>query len=122
MKQQTRVPVGYLDKNVLMKHLAEIDEDKASTRAFELIKFIPVITEFDLSTPYEGQDIYPMDGLTMYYVEAFEGDIFLDADFNLVFGYNLKKYMKYNTNFKIHSFVQPSNKFKVAYAKYVKEL
>ena len=30
--------------------------------------------------------------------------------------------MKYKTNYKIHSFVQPSNKFKVAYAKYVKEL
>eukprot|EP00438_Fugacium_kawagutii_P036749 Skav205305 [mRNA] locus=scaffold3444:24630:27985:- [translate_table: standard] len=119
---KTRVPMGYFNKDVLMKHLAEIDENKAFTRAFELIKFIPVITEFDILTPYEGQDIYAMDGLTMYYVEAFKGDIFLNANFNLVFGYNLKKYMKYNTNYKIHSFVQPSNKFKVAYAKYVKEL
>ena len=82
--------MGYLNKDVLMKHLAEIDENKAFTRAFELIKFIPVIAEFDILTPYEGQDIYSMDGLTMYYVEAFEGDIFLNANFNLVFGYNLK--------------------------------
>ena len=95
---------------------------KHSPAPLNWFKFIPVIAEFDILTPYEGQDIYSMDGLTMYYVEAFEGDIFLDADFNLVFGYNLKKYMKCNTNYKIHSFVQPSNKFKVAYAKYVKEL
>ena len=29
--------MGYLNKDVLMKHLAEIDENKAFTRAFELI-------------------------------------------------------------------------------------
>ena len=119
---RTIVPSGYFNNSINIKKLIETDENKAFTYAFQICKYIPTLTEFDTLMPYEGQDIYEMSKLTMYYVEAFEGNLFFNKQFNIVYGYILRKLMKYDVKFKIHSFVQPSNKHKVDYKKIVDDL
>ena len=96
--------------------------NKAFTHAFQSIKYIPTLTEFDTWMPYEGEDINEMSKLTLYYVEAFEGNIFFNKKFNLVYGILLRKLIKYDIKVKIHSYVQPSNRHKVDYKKIVDDL
>ena len=119
---RTIVPSGYFDKDVNMKKLIEVDMNKAFTHAFQSIKHIPTMTEFDTWMPYEGEDINEMSKLTMYYVEAFEGNLFFNKKFNLVYGYLLRKLIKYDVKVKIHAYVQPSNRHKVDYKKIVDDL
>ena len=119
---RTIVPSGYFDASVKIKKLTEIDMNKAFTNAFQNIKHIPTLSTFDMWMRYKGEDINKMSKLTLYYVEAFEGNIFFNKKFNLVYGYILKKLMKHDVKFKIHYFVQPSNKHKVDYKKIVDDL
>ena len=119
---RTIVPSGYFENDVKMKNLIEVDMNKAFTHAFQSIKYIPTLTEFDTWMPYEGEDINEMSKLTLYYVEAFEGNIFFNKKFNLVYGILLRKLIKYDVKVKIHSYVQPSNRHKVDYKKIVDDL
>ena len=119
---RTVVPSGYFMNDVRVKKLKEIDMNKAFTNAFQIIEHIPTLSAFDTWIKYRGEDINKMSSLTLYYVEAFEGNVFFNKKYNLVYGYILKKLMKHNVRFKIHHFVQPSNKHKVNYKKIVDDL
>ena len=62
------------------KKLTEIDMNKAFSNAFQNIKYIPTLSAFDIWMRYKGEDISKMSKLTMYYVEAFEGNIFFNRN------------------------------------------
>ena len=77
-ERRTIVPSGFFDSDVKMQNLIEVDLHKAFTHAFQNIKNIPTLTEFDTWMPFEGEDLHGMSKLTLYYVEAFEGNIFFN--------------------------------------------
>ena len=119
---RTIVPMGKLSDGLTEIKLAEIDENKAFTKAFQMIDCIATVSEFDMWMPYEGEDISTLDGLTLYYVEAFEGNLFFNKKYNLAYGYILSKLISYKVNFKIHYYIEPSHKHKVNYKQIVDDL
>jgi hypothetical protein len=96
--------------------LAEIDISKAYTGAFMRIKAIPVINEFDTWEPCTGPAIKK---LSLYVVEASEFDLFLNKQFNLVYGCFLRQLPEMPS---IKAVKHPSVIKKVDYARLVTEL
>ena len=87
----------------------EADLNKAFTDALIHIKFIPFFSEFDIWMPYEGENIETMSNYTLYIVEVYEGHIFFNKKYNLVYGMFLKKLMNNNIKLKIKTFTSPSS-------------
>ena len=106
-----------------MKKIKEIDINKAFTHAGGNIKCIPKFTQFDVFRPFD--DKYSTDqfnNLTLYIVEVYEGNIFCNKKYCLVYGKFLKKLLKHNVKLKILWYKQPSNIYKVDYKKLINEL
>ena len=133
---KTIVPVGKLYKDasaeasrgsqardIAGKKIKEIDINKAFTHAGGSIKYIPKFTQFDVFRPFD--DEYSTDqfnNLTLYIVEVYEGNIFFNKKYCLVYGKILKKLLKHNVKLKILWYKQPSNIYKVDYKKLINEL
>ena len=119
---RTIVPNGYFNQDVKMKHLREVDENKAFTNAGGKIKEIPVFNEFDIWKKYMGENINKLHCLTLYLVEVDKGNIFFNKKFNLVYGKFLMKLLNKNVEIKIHYYKQPSKIMKVNYKKIIDAL
>ena len=119
---RTIVPNGYFNQDVKMKHLREVDENKAFTNAGGKIKEIPVFNEFDIWKKYMGENINKLHCLTLYLVEVDKGNIFFNKKFNLVYGKFLMKLLNKNVEIKIHYYKQPSKIMKVNYTKIIDAL
>ena len=119
---RTVVPIGFFDKEVRMKDLKEVDENKAFTNAGGKIRRIPIFNEFDIWKKYDGEDVITLHGLTLYLVEVSEGNVFFNKKFNLIYGKFLRKLLKKDMNIKIHYYKQPSKTVKVDYQKIIDDL
>ena len=120
---KTIVPVGKFCKDVAVKKIKEIDINKAFTHAGGSIKYIPKFTQFDIFRPFdEDCSTDQFNNLTFYIVEVYEGNIFFNKKYCLVYGKFLKKLLKHNVKLKILWYKQPSNIYKVEYKKLIDEL
>ena len=120
---KTIVPVGRFCKDVAVKKIKEIDINKAFTHAGGSIKYIPKFTQFDIFRPFdEDCSTDQFNNLTLYIVEVYEGNIFFNKKYCLVYGKFLKKLLKHNVKLKILWYKQPSNIYKVDYKKLIDEL
>ena len=85
---RTIVPTGCLLECV--GDLIEIDISKAFSAAFENIKEIPIFNEFDIFKPFGiNQSIKP---LSLYIVFAKNNNLFLNKNYNLVYGLFLEEF------------------------------
>ena len=120
---KTIVPSGKFCKDVPMKKIKEIDINKAFTHAGGGIKYIPKFTQFDIFRPFdENCSTDQFNSLTLYIVEVYEGNIFFNKKYCLVYGKFLKKLLKHNIKLKILWYKQPSNIYKVDYKRLIDEL
>ena len=78
---RTVVPLGYLDKNVDVNELVEIDRSKAFNWAFNQITKIPIFNAFDSWKAWDGTlDINELSSLTLYKVEVMKGNMFFQQE------------------------------------------
>ena len=118
---RTVVPLGYLDKNVDVKNLVEIDRSKAFTWAFNQIRKIPIFNAFDSWKAWDGTlDINKLSSLTLYKVEVSKGNMFFNKKFNIIYGKFLRKMDL--SNIKIIYYKIPSYIHKVNYKSIVDKL
>ena len=118
---RTVVPLGYLDKNVDVKNLVEIDRSKAFTWAFNQITKIPIFNAFDSWKAWDRTlDINKLSSLTLYKVEVLKGNMFFNKKFNIIYGKFLRKMDL--SNIKIIYYKIPSYIHKVNYKSIVDEL
>ena len=118
---RTVVPLGYLDKNIDVNELVEIDRTKAFTWAFNQITSIPIFNAFDSWKAWDGTlDINKLSSLTLYKVEVLKGNMFFNKKFNIFYGKFLRKMDL--TNIKIIYYKIPSYIHKVNYKSIVDEL
>ena len=118
---RTLVPLGYLDKNIDVNELVEIDRSKAFTWAFNQISKIPIFNAFDSWKVWDGTlDINKLSSLTLYKVEVLKGNMFFNKKFNIIYGKFLRKMDL--TNIKIIYYKIPSYIHKVNYKSIVDEL
>ena len=118
---RTVVPLGYLDKNIDINELVEIDRTKAFTWAFNQITSIPIFNAFDSWKAWDGTlDINKLSSLTLYKVEVLKGNMFFNKKFNIIYGKFLRKMDL--TNIKIIYYKMPSYIHKVNYKSIVDEL
>ena len=118
---RTVVPLGYLDKNIDVSELVEIDRSKAFTWAFNQISKIPIFNAFDSWKAWDGTlDINKLSSLTLYKVEVLKGNMFFNKKFNIIYGKFLRKMDL--SNIKIIYYKQPSYIHKVNYKSIVDEL
>ena len=136
---QSALPVGVFDDKVNIKKLREIDIRKAFTFGGCCIKYIPRFTEFDVFKPFTagalrapalGEQSFPtqdcdinnFNNLTLYIVEVYEGNIFFNKKYNLIYGKLLKRLLKNDIKLKILYYKQPNHVYKVNYKKIIDEL
>ena len=118
---RTVVPLGYLDKNIDVNELVEIDRSKAFTWAFNQISKIPIFNAFDSWKAWDGTlDINKLSSLTLYKVEVLKGNMFFNKKFNIIYGKFLRKMDL--SNIKIIYYKIPSYIHKVNYKSIVDEL
>ena len=118
---RTVVPLGYLDKNIDINELVEIDRSKAFTWAFNQISKIPIFNAFDSWKAWDGTlDINKLSSLTLYKVEVSKADMFFNKKINIIYGKFLRKMDL--TNIKIIYYKMPSYIHKVNYKSIVDEL
>ena len=118
---RTVVPLGYLDKNVDVENLVEIDRSKAFTWAFNQISKILIFNAFDSWKAWDGTlDINKLSSLTLYKVEVLKGNMFFNKKFNIIYGKFLRKMDL--SNIKIIYYKIPSYIHKVNYKSIVDEL
>ena len=118
---RTVVPLGYLDKNIDVNELVEIDRTKAFTWAFNQITKIPIFNAFDSWKVWDGTlDINKLSSLTLYKVEVLKGNMFFNKKFNIIYGKFLRKMDL--SNIKIIYYKIPSYIHKVNYKSLVDEL
>ena len=118
---RTVVPLGYLDKNIDVNELVEIDRSKAFTWAFNQISKIPIFNALDSWKVWDGTlDINKLSSLTLYKVEVLKGNMFFNKKFNILYGKFLRKMDL--SNIKIIYYKQPSYIHKVNYKSLVDEL
>ena len=117
-KPSTIVTVGRFYKDTPMKKIKEIDINKAFTHAGGSMKYIPKFTQFDIFRPFvEDCSTNQFNNLTLYIVEVYEGNIFFNKKYCLVYGKFLKKLLKHNVKLKILWY-----NYKVDYKKLIDEL
>ena len=118
---RTVVPLGYLEKNIDVNELVEIDRTKAFTWAFNQITSIPIFNAFDSWKVWDGTlDINKLSSLTLYKVEVVKGNMFFNKKFNIIYGKFLRKMDL--SNIKIIYYKIPSYIHKVNYKSIVDEL
>ena len=118
---RTVVPLGYLDKNIDVNELVEIDRSKAFTWAFNQITKIPIFNAFDSWKAWDGTlDINKLSSLTLYKVEVLKGNMFFNKKINIIYGKFLRKMDL--SNIKIIYYKIPSYIHKVNYKSIVDEL
>ena len=118
---RTVVPLGYLDKNIDVNELVEIDRSKAFTWAFNQINKIPIFNAFDSWKAWDRTlDINKLSSLTLYKVEVSKADMFFNKKINIIYGKFLRKMDL--TNIKIIYYKMPSYIHKVNYKSIVDEL
>ena len=118
---RTVVPLGYLDKNIDINELVEIDRTKAFTWAFNQITSIPIFNAFDSWKAWDGTlDINKLSSLTLYKVEVSKGNMFFNKKFNIIYGKFLRKMDL--SDIKIIYYKIPSYIHKVNYKSIVNEL
>ena len=118
---RTVVPLGYLDKNIDVNELVEIDRSKAFTWAFNQITKILIFNAFDSWKAWDGTlDINKLSSLTLYKVEVVKGNMFFNKKFNIIYGKFLRKMDL--SNIKIIYYKIPSYIHKVNYKSIVDEL
>ena len=118
---RTVVPLGYLETNIDVNELVEIDRTKAFTWAFNQITSIPIFNAFDSWKAWDGTlDINKLSSLTLYKVEVLKGNMFFNKKINIIYGKFLRKMDL--TNIKIIYYKIPSYIHKVNYKSIVDEL
>ena len=101
------MPVGRFVKDIPLKKIKDIDINKAFTHAGGNIKYIPKFTQFDIFRPSdEDCSTDQFNNLTLYIVEVYEGNIFFNKKYCLVYGKFLKKLLKHNVKLKILWYIQ----------------
>ena len=85
---RTVANVGWMEPVQSKSTLLEIDISKAYTAAFAKIKSGPVFDGFHRFKPYKGEEL---SDYSSYIVKASELNMFFNKQFNLCYGYFLKK-------------------------------
>ena len=121
---RTIVPTGCINRQGEQEKLAEIDINKAFTKAFTSIKQIPLFRQFDLWRKWDKTcNIDDMHNLTLYMVEAQNASMIFNKKRNLIYGKYLKKLInKQNIKCDILYYKQPSYIHKVDYGKVIDDL
>lgn len=97
--------------------ITEIDVSKAYTKSLSQITKIPIFNEFDIFTTYDGSDI---EDLSLYVIKTINENLFLNKQFNLVYGQILKQLP--TEDYEIIQYKQPSKIKEVDYNKIVDQL
>ena len=89
---RTIVPAGLIKKPEVEKNVAEIDINKAFTKAFTSIKKIPIFRQFDIWRKWSSElNVNDMPSLTLYMVKVSNANIMFNKKHNLIYGKFLKK-------------------------------
>ena len=120
---RTIVPSGILRKPEVEKNVAEIDINKAFTKAFTSIKKIPIFRQFDIWRKWSNTlNIGDMPSLTLYMVEVANANIMFNKKHNLIYGKILKKLLNKGVKCNILYYKQPSYIHKVDYKQIIDDL
>ena len=120
---RTIVPSGLINNPEVEKNVAEIDINKAFTKAFTSIKKIPIFRQFDIWRKWSSEfNIDDMPNLTLYMVEVANANIMLNKKHNLIYGKFLKKLVKKGVKCNILYFKQPSHIHNVDYKQIIDDL
>ena len=119
---RTIVPSGIIKKPEVEKKVAEIDNNKAFTKAFTSIKRIPMSRQFDIWRKWSSKlNIDDMPSLTLYMVEVKEANMRFNKKNNLIYGKFLKKLIKRGVKCNIVYYKQPSHIHKVDYKQIIED-
>lgn len=83
---------------------------------------VPEIPKFTLFDNFVDYDNHQIEDMTIYFIYSQRLNIYCDYNFNLVYGYNLKKYKKYNLKFTIKAYLRPYTTVKNTFAESIKKL
>ena len=121
---RTIVPSGMISgKPEVEKNVAEIDINKAFTKAFTSIKKIPIFRQFDIWRKWSNTlNIDDMPSLTLHMVEVANANIMFNKKHNLIYGKILKKLLKKGVKCNILYYKQPSYIHKVDYEQIIDDL
>ena len=113
---RTIVPAGLINNPEVEKNVAEIDINKAFTKAFTSIKKIPIFRQFDIWRQWSSElNVNDMPSLTLYMVKVANANIMFNKKHNLIYGKFLKKLIEKGVKCDILYFKQPSHIHKVDY-------
>ena len=133
---RTIVPVGIIQKPEIEKNVAEIDINKAFTKAFTSIKKIPIFRQFDIwrqwsselnvndmpSLTQQSCESSDLSDLTLYMVKVSNANIMFNKKHNLIYGKFLKKLIEKGVECNILYYKQPSHIHKVDYKQIIDDL
>ena len=120
---RTIVPVGIIRNPEVEKNVAEIDINKAFTKAFTSIKKIPIFRQFDIWRKWSSElNINDMPSLTLYMVKVANANIMFNKKHNLIYGKFLKKLIEKGVKCDILYYKQPSHIHKVDYKQIIDDL
>ena len=144
---RTIVPAGLInnpevEKNVadapqgFCRSVAEIDINKAFTKAFTSIKKIPIFRQFDIwrkwsselnvndmpSLTQQSCESSDLSDLTLYMVKVSNANIMFNKKHNLIYGKFLKKLIEKGVKCDILYYKQPSHIHKVDYKQIIDDL
>ena len=120
---RTIVPVGIIQKPEIEKNVAEIDINKAFTKAFTSIKKIPIFRQFDIWRKWSSElNVNDMPSLTLYMVKVANANIMFNKKHNLIYGKFLKKLIEKGVKCNILYYKQPSHIHKVDYKQIIDDL
>ena len=105
--------------DVDVSELVEIDISKAFSAAFSAISEIPIFNEFDYWKVWNNT--IRITDLSLYVVYTESWNLFLNKNYNLVYGKFLKKIIK-KSNINILYYKDPSFIKQVNYKQYLEEL
>ena len=120
---RTIVPSGIIKKPEVEKKVAEIDINKAFTKAFTSIKTIPMSRQFNIWRKWSSKlNTDDMPSLTLYMVEVKEANMMFNKKNNLIYGKFLKKLITRGAKCNIVYYKQPSQIHKVDYKQIIEDL
>ena len=144
---RTIVPAGLIKKPEVEKNVAEIDINKAFTKAFTSIKRIPIFRQFDIwrqwssdasaeasrgirdlnvndmpSLTQQSCESSDLSDLTLYMVKVANANIMFNKKHNLIYGKFLKKLIEKGLKCDILYYKQPSHIHKVDYKQIIDDL
>ena len=145
---RTIVPVGIIRNPEVEKNVAEIDINKAFTKAFTSIKKIPIFRQFDIwrqwssdasaeasrgsrdalnvndmpSLTQQSCESSDLSDLTLYMVKVANANIMFNKKHNLIYGKFLKKLIEKGVKCDILYYKQPSHIHKVDYKQIIDDL